>query len=49
MHPYYAAERGLVDDIIDPADTRPVLAEALAMLRAKTSQPPARKRANPPV
>jgi acetyl-CoA carboxylase carboxyltransferase component len=49
MHPYYAAERGLVDDIIDPADTRSVLADALAMLRAKTSQPPARKRANPPV
>jgi acetyl-CoA carboxylase carboxyltransferase component len=49
MHPYYAAERGLVDDIIDPADTRPVLADALAMLRAKTSHLPARKRANPPV
>jgi methylmalonyl-CoA decarboxylase subunit alpha len=49
MHPYYAAERGLVDDIIDPADTRSVLADALAMLRAKTSQLPARKRANPPV
>ena len=22
MHPYYAAERGLVDDVIDPAETR---------------------------
>ena len=22
MHPYYAAERGLVDDVIDPGDTR---------------------------
>ena len=25
MHPYYAAERGLVDDVIDPAETREVL------------------------
>ncbi|WP_055569882.1 acyl-CoA carboxylase subunit beta, partial [Streptomyces atriruber] len=33
MHPYYAAERGLVDDVIDPADTRAVLIKSLAMLR----------------
>ncbi|WP_030242500.1 acyl-CoA carboxylase subunit beta, partial [Streptomyces lavendulae] len=33
MHPYYAAERGLVDDVIDPAETREVLVSALAMLR----------------
>src|SRR2546421_432959 len=32
MHPYYAAERGLVDDVIDPGDTRRVLVRALAML-----------------
>jgi methylmalonyl-CoA decarboxylase subunit alpha len=49
MHPYHAAERGLVDDIIDPAETRSVLADALAMLRAKSSPLPLRKRANPPV
>jgi methylmalonyl-CoA decarboxylase subunit alpha len=48
MHPYYAAERGLVDDIIDPADTRSVLVDALAMLRAKASHLPSRKHANPP-
>ncbi|WP_189912904.1 acyl-CoA carboxylase subunit beta, partial [Streptomyces albogriseolus] len=32
MHPYYAAERGLVDDVIDPAETREVLIRSLAML-----------------
>lgn len=32
MHPYYAAERGLIDDVIDPADTRAVLIRALPML-----------------
>ncbi|OLE23811.1 MAG: methylmalonyl-CoA carboxyltransferase, partial [Catenulispora sp. 13_1_20CM_3_70_7] len=35
MHPFYAAERGLVDDVIDPADTRAALAAGLAMLRSK--------------
>ncbi|MFE6700417.1 acyl-CoA carboxylase subunit beta [Streptomyces sp. NPDC057718] len=48
MHPYYAAERGLVDDVIDPADTRTALIGALAMLRAKHAVLPARKHGNPP-
>ncbi|MGW3132120.1 acyl-CoA carboxylase subunit beta, partial [Streptomyces sp. NPDC001076] len=48
MHPYYAAERGLVDDVIDPADTRAVLACALAMLRTKHADLPLRKHGNPP-
>ncbi|MEU6407070.1 acyl-CoA carboxylase subunit beta [Streptomyces sp. NPDC046985] len=48
MHPYYAAERGLVDDVIDPAETREVLVAALAMLRAKHADPPSRKHGNPP-
>ncbi|MEU6085267.1 acyl-CoA carboxylase subunit beta [Streptomyces sp. NPDC047085] len=48
MHPYYAAERGLVDDVIDPADTRRVLVGALAMLRSKHAERPARKHGNPP-
>ena len=43
MHPYYAAERGLVDDVIDPADTRARLIDALAMLRAKHRSLPSRK------
>jgi acetyl-CoA carboxylase carboxyltransferase component len=48
MHPYYAAERGLVDDVIDPASTRPVLIRSLAMLRAKHAHLPSRKHGNPP-
>ncbi|WP_411099931.1 acyl-CoA carboxylase subunit beta [Streptomyces sp. x-45] len=48
MHPYYAAERGLVDDVIDPADTRRVLIDALALLRAKHRAGPARKHGNQP-
>ncbi|WP_329120910.1 acyl-CoA carboxylase subunit beta [Streptomyces sp. NBC_01465] len=48
MHPYYAAERGLVDDVIDPADTRRVLIRSLAMLRTKHADLPSRKHGNPP-
>jgi acetyl-CoA carboxylase carboxyltransferase component len=49
MHPYYAAERGLVDDVIDPARTRSVLVHALEMLRLKHVDRPSRKHGNPPV
>ncbi|MCB5183444.1 acyl-CoA carboxylase subunit beta, partial [Streptomyces antimicrobicus] len=49
MHPYYAAERGLVDDVIDPADTRSSLIAALDMLRTKHAVTPARKHGNPPM
>ncbi|HSV65429.1 MAG TPA: acyl-CoA carboxylase subunit beta [Mycobacteriales bacterium] len=49
MHPYYAAERGLVDDVIDPSRTRETLVRALAMLRTKHEAVPARKHGNPPV
>jgi acetyl-CoA carboxylase carboxyltransferase component len=48
MHPYYAAERGLVDDVIDPADTRQVLIHSLEMLRSKHADGPVRKHGNPP-
>ncbi|MEU4374657.1 acyl-CoA carboxylase subunit beta [Pseudonocardia alni] len=48
MHPYYAAEAGLVDDVIDPSDTRAVLVDALSMLRAKRAELPVRKHGNPP-
>lgn len=48
MHPYYAAERGLVDDVIDPRRTRAVVAEALRMLRNKHLDTIARKHGNPP-
>jgi acetyl-CoA carboxylase carboxyltransferase component len=49
MHPYYAAERGLVDDVIDPAETRAVLIRSLAMLRAKKTQLPDRKHGTTPL
>ncbi|WP_405922553.1 acyl-CoA carboxylase subunit beta [Streptomyces sp. NBC_00035] len=48
MHPYYAAERGLVDDVIDPTRTREVLIRSLAMLRRKHADLPSRKHGNPP-
>ncbi|GAB3959150.1 hypothetical protein GCM10028832_16810 [Streptomyces sparsus] len=48
MHPYYAAERGLVDDVIDPGETRQALVRSLAMLRAKHADLPRRKHGNPP-
>ncbi|WP_330335490.1 acyl-CoA carboxylase subunit beta (plasmid) [Streptomyces sp. NBC_00536] len=49
MHPYYAAERGLVDDVINPQETRAVLIRSLSMLRSKYADLPSRKHGNPPV
>ncbi|RSS35169.1 acyl-CoA carboxylase subunit beta [Streptomyces sp. WAC08241] len=48
VHPYYAAERGLVDDVIDPRETRLLLSRAVAMLAAKSAALPTRKHGNPP-
>lgn len=48
VHPYYAAERGLIDDVIDPADTRRSLISALTMLAAKDAPCPAANTAHPP-
>jgi acetyl-CoA carboxylase carboxyltransferase component len=48
MHPYHAAERGLVDDVIDPADTRVRLIGALRALRGKQAAIPGRKHGNQP-
>ncbi|MFD4637093.1 acyl-CoA carboxylase subunit beta [Lentzea sp. NPDC058436] len=48
MNPYYAAERGLVDDVIDPADTRSILISSLVALRNKHVQRPDRKHGNHP-
>jgi methylmalonyl-CoA carboxyltransferase large subunit len=42
-NPYVAAGRRLVDDIIEPADTRRHLAQALEYLRTKREQRPAKK------
>ncbi|GGT07084.1 methylmalonyl-CoA carboxyltransferase [Planobispora rosea] len=49
MHPYYAAERGLVDDVIDPRSTRATLIRSLELLRAKHAALPERKHGNPPM
>ncbi|MET8854451.1 acyl-CoA carboxylase subunit beta [Amycolatopsis sp. NPDC004625] len=49
LNPVYAAERGLVDDIIDPAETRAAIARGLAMLREKRKSGPARKHGNLPI
>ncbi|MGW3959594.1 acyl-CoA carboxylase subunit beta [Amycolatopsis sp. NPDC005003] len=49
LNPQYAAERGLVDDIIEPAETRSALARGLAMLQDKRKPGPARKHGNQPI
>ena len=47
--PYYAAQAGYVDDIIEPKETRPKIIASLAALRDKSSSGPARKHGNIPV
>jgi propionyl-CoA carboxylase beta chain len=48
-HPYQAAARGFVDDIIDPRDTRPRLISALDTLEGKRDRNPPRKHGNIPL
>jgi acetyl-CoA carboxylase carboxyltransferase component len=48
-NPYRAAERGLVDAVIEPADTRRVLVDALAVLVEKRDWRPARRHSNTPL
>jgi acetyl-CoA carboxylase carboxyltransferase component len=48
-NPYVAAERGYVDDVIDPRDTRPRLIGALEMLLSKRETLPPRKHGNIPL
>jgi len=48
-HPYVAASRGYVDDVIDPRDTRPRLANALDMLSEKRDANPPKKHGNIPL
>src|ERR1700678_1676220 len=47
--PYIAAERGFIDDVIDPADTRRILARSLELLRSKREDLPKRKHGNVPL
>jgi acetyl-CoA carboxylase carboxyltransferase component len=48
-NPYAAAERGYVDDVIDPADTRAKVVAGLEMLRSKREELPKRKHGNMPL
>ncbi|MDG5775020.1 acyl-CoA carboxylase subunit beta [Haloarculaceae archaeon H-GB2-1] len=48
-NPYVAASRGFVDDVIEPADTRPRLIDDLELLRNKRVDGPDRKHGNIPL
>jgi propionyl-CoA carboxylase beta chain len=48
-HPYIAAARGYLDDVIDPRETRPRLIAAFEMLRNKRDQNPLKKHGNIPL
>jgi acetyl-CoA carboxylase carboxyltransferase component len=48
-NPYVAAEKGYVDDVIDPADTRRLLAASLEVLATKREDLPKRKHGNMPL
>lgn len=47
--PYVAAERGYIDDVIEPKETRPRLINGLEMLSNKRETNPARKHGNIPL
>ena len=49
LNPYLAAERGYVDVVIDPAETRGRLVEGLRTLAPKREERPARKHGNLPL
>jgi len=48
-NPYNAAERGYIDDVIDPAETRIKLIAGLKMLQTKRAELPRRKHGNMPL
>ena len=48
-NPYVAAERGFVDEVIEPKDTRPKLIRALTLLQNKSESNPPRKHGNIPL
>ncbi|HMQ88211.1 MAG TPA: acyl-CoA carboxylase subunit beta [Flavilitoribacter sp.] len=48
-HPYLAAERGFIDEVIDPAETRRKLIKAFAMLENKVVRNPRKKHGNIPL
>lgn len=48
-NPYYSAQRGILDDVIEPAQTRPELIAALRLLREQTRSLPPKKHGVMPV
>ncbi|MBJ7355539.1 MAG: methylmalonyl-CoA carboxyltransferase, partial [Thermoleophilaceae bacterium] len=48
-NPYSAAERGYIDDVIVPHETRPKLIRALEILQNKRVERPKRKHGNIPL
>jgi propionyl-CoA carboxylase beta chain len=49
LTPYAAANAGYVDDVIEPAETRPMVIRALRAIRNKSEAHPSRKHGNMPV
>jgi propionyl-CoA carboxylase beta chain len=48
-NPYVAARMGMVDDVIDPRETRIKLIQALEMMRNKKESRPRKKHGNIPL
>ncbi len=48
-NPYIAASQGMVDDVIDPRETRMKIIQALDMLKTKKESRPAKKHGNIPL
>ncbi|MDQ7024697.1 MAG: acyl-CoA carboxylase subunit beta [Anaerolineae bacterium] len=48
-HPYIAAARGFIDDVIEPSETRPRLINALQVFQNKRDENPAKKHGNVPL
>ncbi len=48
-NPYVAAQRGFIDDVIEPRETRPRLINALEMLQNKRDSNPPKKHGNIPL
>jgi acetyl-CoA carboxylase carboxyltransferase component len=49
MNPYIAASRGMLDDVIDPIDTRPKIISALEMMANKRETLPTKKHGSLPL
>jgi propionyl-CoA carboxylase beta chain len=49
LNPFIAAERGYVDSVIEPSQTRAFVTRALRTLRSKRAQLPPKKHGNIPL